>query len=39
MKTALILLALFFIGGGLLWVFAGIEKDSDDLEDTEKDSR
>lgn len=39
MKTVLILLALFFIGGGLVWVFAGIEKDADDLEDPEKDAK
>jgi hypothetical protein len=32
-------LALFVIGGGLLWVFVGIEKDEDDLDNPEKDSK
>lgn len=32
MKTAFTILALFFIGGGLLWVFVGIEKDADELD-------
>lgn len=36
MKTAFTVIAMFFILGGLLWVFIGIDKDSDELEDEEK---